>query len=112
MPDILFVERVIQILKKNGRAAIVLPDGDFENPSLEYFRKFLIENVKVEAVVSLPDGTFIPYGTGVKSSILFIKKLDKEELKKEVVATEQHEESDCYFACADASGVRRSRDAS
>ena len=84
VPDILFVEKVIQILKKNGRAAIVLPDGDFENPSLEYFRKFLIENVKMEAVVSLPDGTFIPYGTGVKSSILFIKKLDKEELKKEV----------------------------
>ncbi|MCH5267715.1 MAG: N-6 DNA methylase [Lachnospiraceae bacterium] len=84
VPDILFVEKVIQILGKNGRAAIVLPDGDFENPSLEYFRKFLIENVKIEAVVSLPDGTFIPYGTGVKSSVLFLRKTDKKELAKEI----------------------------
>ena len=74
VPDILFVEKVIRILKPGGRAAIVLPDGDFENPSLSYFRKYLIDNVRIDAVVSLPDGTFIPYGTGVKSSILFFTK--------------------------------------
>ncbi|MBR4027121.1 MAG: N-6 DNA methylase [Lachnospiraceae bacterium] len=74
VPDILFVEKVIKILKDGGRAAIILPDGNFENPSLEYFRKFLVNNVKINAIISLPDGTFIPYGTGVKSSILFISK--------------------------------------
>lgn len=74
VPDILFVEKVIKLLKEGGRAAIVLPDGDFENPSLKYFRQFLLDNVKIDAVVSLPDGTFIPYGTGVKSSILFLTK--------------------------------------
>lgn len=74
VPDILFVEKVIKILKPGGRAAIVLPDGDFENPSLQYFRKYLIDTVRIDAVVSLPDGTFVPYGTGVKSSILFITK--------------------------------------
>lgn len=84
VPDILFVEKVINILKDNGRAAIVLPDGDFENPSLQYFREYLVRNVKIEAVVSLPDGTFIPYGTGVKSSILFIKKLNYDELNNEI----------------------------
>ncbi len=82
VPDILFVEKVIKILKIGGRAAIVLPDGDFENPSLEYVRKFLIENVKIDAVVSLPDGTFIPYGTGVKSSIIFLTKVKKTDLDK------------------------------
>ena len=75
VPDILFTEKVIKILKNGGRAAIVLPDGDFENPTLEYFRRYLVENVRIDAVVSLPDGTFIPYGTGVKSSILFITKM-------------------------------------
>lgn len=80
VPDILFVEKIIKILKENGRAAIVLPDGDFENPSLVQFRKFLVENVKIDAIVSLPDGTFIPYGTGVKSSIIFITKLNKNKL--------------------------------
>lgn len=84
VPDILFVEKVINILKENGRAAIILPDGDFENPSQEYFRRFIVENVKILAIVSLPDGTFIPYGTGVKSSIIFIKKLPKDKLLKEI----------------------------
>lgn len=82
VPDILFVEKVIRILKDNGRGAIILPDGDFENPSQEYFRKFLLNNVKVDAIVSLPDGTFIPYGTGVKSSIIFFSKRSKDEIKQ------------------------------
>lgn len=82
VPDLLFVEKVIKILKDNGRGAIILPDGDFENPSQEYFRKYLFNTVKIDAVVSLPDGTFIPYGTGVKSSIIFFTKIKNEELKK------------------------------
>ena len=82
VPDILFVEKVIRLLKDNGRGAIILPDGDFENPSQEYFRKFLFNNVKVDAIVSLPDGTFIPYGTGVKSSIVFFSKRTKEEIQQ------------------------------
>ena len=80
VPDILFVEKVIKILKDNGRGAIILPDGDFENPSQEYFRKYLVNNVKIDAIISLPDGTFIPYGTGVKSSIIFFSKQNKNDL--------------------------------
>lgn len=74
VPDILFVEKVLNILKEGGRAAIVLPDGNFENPSSQYFRKYLLKNARIDAIVSLPDGTFIPYGTGVKSSIVFFTK--------------------------------------
>lgn len=80
VPDILFIEKIIKKLKINGRAAVILPDGDFENPSLQYVRKFLINQVKIDAIISLPDGTFIPYGTGVKSSILFFTKKDSQEL--------------------------------
>lgn len=86
VPDILFVEKVIKILKDGGRGAVVLPDGDFENPSQEYFRKYLIDHVKIDAVISLPDGTFIPYGTGVKSSIVFFTKMSTDELKKAIDA--------------------------
>ena len=84
VPDILFVEKVFNILKDGGRGAIILPDGDFENPSQEYFRKFLVDNVRIDAIISLPDGTFIPYGTGVKSSIIFFTKIEKERLAKEI----------------------------
>lgn len=80
VPDILFVEKVIKILKENGRGAIVLPDGDFENPSLAYFRRYLVENIKIDAIISLPDGTFIPYGTGVKSSIIFLSKVNRKKI--------------------------------
>ena len=84
IPDILFVEKVIKILKDGGRGAVVLPDGDFENPSQEYFRKYLINHVKIDAVISLPDGTFIPYGAGVKSSIVFFTKLSTDKLKRAI----------------------------
>lgn len=72
--EILFIERCIQLLKKGGRMAIVLPNGNFENPSLEYLRYFIVKNTRILAVINLPQETFIPYGTGVKTSLLFLEK--------------------------------------
>lgn len=83
-PDILFVEKVVSLLKNGGKGAIILPEGNFENPTQEYFRRYLIENTRIDAIVSLPDGTFIPYGTGVKSSIVFFTKIEGDKLKKEL----------------------------
>jgi len=74
VPDILFIEKIINMLKDGGRAAIVLPDGNFENPSSDYIRKYIFNSCKINAIISLPDGSFIPYGTGVKASILFVTK--------------------------------------
>ncbi len=74
VPDILFVEQIICQLKPGGRCAIVLPDGNFENPTTDYLRKYIFKKCKIDAIISLPDGTFVPYGTGVKSSILFLTK--------------------------------------
>ena len=73
-PEILFIERCLQLLKEGGRMAIVLPNGMFENPSLEYLRFFIKQKARVLAVVNLPQETFIPFGTGVKTSILFLQK--------------------------------------
>lgn len=72
--EILFIERCLQLLKEGGRMAIVLPNGHFENPSLEYLRYFIKQHAKILGVVNLPQETFIPYGTGVKTSLLFLKK--------------------------------------
>jgi type I restriction enzyme M protein len=74
-PEILFIERCLQLLKEGGRMAIVLPNGMFENPSLEYLRFFIKQKARVLAVVNLPQETFIPFGTGVKTSILFLQKM-------------------------------------
>ncbi|NCO54881.1 MAG: N-6 DNA methylase [Bacteroidetes bacterium] len=72
--EILFIERCIQLLKEGGRMAIVLPNGNFENPSLEYLRYYIKLKAKILAIVNLPQETFIPFGTGVKTSLLFLEK--------------------------------------
>jgi len=72
--EILFVERCLALLKEGGRMAIILPNGHFENSSLEHLRYYIKQRAKVLAVVNLPQETFIPYGTGVKTSILFLEK--------------------------------------
>ncbi|MBU4189961.1 MAG: N-6 DNA methylase [Candidatus Thermoplasmatota archaeon] len=81
VPDIMFIERCLQLLDNHGRMAIVLPDGDLTNSSLEYIREFIKQKARVLAVVSLPPETFIPHGTGVKASVLFLQKLSEEELE-------------------------------
>ncbi len=72
--EILFIERCLQLLKEGGRMAIVLPNGHFENPSLEYIRFYIKQKAKISAIVNLPPETFIPFGTGVKTSLLFLQK--------------------------------------
>jgi type I restriction enzyme M protein len=78
--EILFIERCLEFLKEGtGKMAIVLPDGILTNSSLQYVRKFLMERVQIEAVVSLPQITFSHFGAGVKSSLVFIRKKRKDE---------------------------------
>lgn len=80
--EILFIERCLQLLKEGGRMAIVLPNGNFENPSLDYLRYYIKQKAKVLAIVNLPQETFIPFGTGVKTSLLFLEK-DSENAEKQ-----------------------------
>ncbi|MDR2904679.1 MAG: N-6 DNA methylase [Helicobacteraceae bacterium] len=80
--EILFIERCLKLLKEGGRMGIVLPNGNFENPSLEYLRFYIKQKSKLLAVIKLPQETFIPYGTGVKTSILFLEK-DTQNIEKE-----------------------------
>jgi type I restriction enzyme M protein len=72
--EVLFLERCINLLDAGGRMAIVLPDGVLNNIMLEYVRDFIREKTEVIAVISLPKGTFQPYGSGVKASVLYLKK--------------------------------------
>ena len=73
-PEILFIERCIQLLKPGGKLGIVLPNGHLENSSLEYLRTYIKANLDILSIILLPQDTFIPYGTGVKTSLLFAQK--------------------------------------
>jgi type I restriction enzyme M protein len=70
--EVLFVDYIINHLKPNGRAGIVVPEGVIFQSGNAYkaLRKNLVEN-GLFAVVSLPGGVFQPY-SGVKTSILLI----------------------------------------
>jgi type I restriction enzyme M protein len=80
--EILFVEKCLSLLKEGGRMAIVLPNGHFENSSLEYLRNYIKQHAQITAVISLPQETFIPYGTGIKTSLLFLEKTSSDKNHK------------------------------
>jgi type I restriction enzyme M protein len=82
VPDILFIERCLQLLKDGGRMAIVLPDGNLNNSSLGYVREFIQQKARILAVVSMPVGTFMHAGVNPKASVLFLQKLNEEKLNK------------------------------
>jgi len=73
-PEILFIEKCMKILRPGGRMAIVLPDGLLQNVSSAYVRSWMRWKSKVLAVVSIPQEAFIPYGTGIKTSLLLLQK--------------------------------------
>ncbi|MCT4616760.1 MAG: N-6 DNA methylase [Candidatus Gracilibacteria bacterium] len=73
-PEVLFIEKSINYLKEGGKMGIVLPNGYFENSTLGYVRNFIKSKGCIIGITQLPNETFIPYGTGVKTSILFFQK--------------------------------------
>lgn len=75
-PQILFIERCVQLLRDGGKLGIVLPEGIFGNPSNRYIWEFLKANGKILGVISLDQIVFLPY-TCNKTSILFYQKLKK-----------------------------------
>ncbi|WP_027255301.1 restriction endonuclease subunit M [Planktothrix agardhii] len=79
--EILFIERVWSYLKpKDGRAAIILPDGILTNSSLQGVRDWMLSHFQILAVVSLPQFAFAYYDAGVKASIVFLRKLGDGEV--------------------------------
>ena len=77
--DVLFIERILKMLRPGGRAAIVLPQGKFNNSSLAFIREWILKKARLLAVVGLHPNTFKPH-TGTKTSVLFIQKYTKQQL--------------------------------
>lgn len=73
--ELLFLALFIRILKPGGRAAVIVPDGVLFGSSTAHkaLRKMLVEDHKLDGVVSLPSGAFKPYA-GVSTAILFFTK--------------------------------------
>lgn len=81
-PEQLFIERCLQLLKPNGRMAIVLPDSILGSPGLGYIRQWLLGEARIIASLDLDSDTFQPH-TGVQTSILILQKKTPEEKVEE-----------------------------
>ena len=74
--EILFLSLFVRSLKTGGRCASIVPDGITNNTNDTAYttiRKELVENQKLEAVISMPSGVFQPYA-GVSTAILIFTK--------------------------------------
>ncbi len=79
-PQVLFIERCLQLLKENGRLGIVLPEGIFGNPSDKYIWEYISSIASVTGIISLSQETFQP-STHTKTSVLFLRKTAKKSKK-------------------------------
>jgi type I restriction enzyme M protein len=73
--ELLFLALFVRLLKPGGRAAVIVPDGVVFGSSNAHktLRKLLVEEQKLDAVISLPSGVFKPYA-GVSTAILLFTK--------------------------------------
>ena len=73
--ELLFLALFLRLLKPGGRAAVIVPDGVLFGSSKAHkeLRRMLVEDQKLEAVISLPGGVFRPYA-GVSCGILIFTK--------------------------------------
>ena len=81
--ELLFLERVIKLVRKGGEIAIIVNDGMLETPSREEFRKKILKNCTIHAIISLTRFAFAPY-TKEKTYVMFMQKkqIDDEEIQK------------------------------
>jgi len=73
--ELLFLALFLRLLKPGGRAAVIVPDGVLFGSSNAHkeLRRLLVEDQKLDAVVSLPSGVFRPYA-GVSTAVLVFTK--------------------------------------
>ena len=73
--ELLFLALFLRLLKPGGRAAVIVPDGVLFGSTNAHkeLRRILVEDQKLDGVVSLPSGVFRPYA-GVSTAILLFTK--------------------------------------
>ena len=73
--ELLFLALFLRLLQTGGRAAVIVPDGVLFGSSKAHkaLRRILVEEQKLDGIVSMPSGVFKPYA-GVSTAILLFTK--------------------------------------
>lgn len=83
-PQVLFLERCMQLLRPGGRLGIVLPESMLGNPSYEFVIKWLLGTARLIGVVTLPEAVFKTSGKGgthTKACVIVAEKMSGKEAK-------------------------------
>lgn len=78
-PQVLFVERCLQMLRGGGRLAIVLPETYFHAPKVRYVLEYMLRGNNIMAIIDLPHNTFRPYCNAKTLLIVLEKKKPQQE---------------------------------
>lgn len=79
-PQVLFVERIVSLLRPGGRAGVVLPESVISSSKHAYVVDFLLQYAEVTSVVGMPESLFKTSGKGgthTKTCLLTLRKKDK-----------------------------------
>jgi type I restriction enzyme M protein len=73
--ELLFVNRIVNLLRVGGRASVIVPDGVLFGSSKAHqsLRKILIDQCELQGVVSMPSGVFRPYAGVSTAAVTFVK---------------------------------------
>ena len=63
-PQVLFLERCLQLVRPGGRVGMVVPESLLSGGGYSYARQFLLNRVRIEAVVGMPESLFKTSGKG------------------------------------------------
>ncbi|MFN2400156.1 MAG: N-6 DNA methylase [Gemmatimonadaceae bacterium] len=73
--ELLFVNRMMNLLKIGGRAGVIVPDGVLFGSSNAHrdLRKMLVEECELQGIVKMPAGVFKPYAGVSTAALIFVK---------------------------------------
>lgn len=78
-PQVLFIERCLNLLKPGGHLGIVAPESMFCNPSHKYIMNYVESKAQIEAIISMPEELFQPH-THAKTCVVLMRKLNDGEV--------------------------------
>ena len=88
VPQILFIERSLQLLKDGGRMAIILPETFFHAPKIRYVLEYMLKGNNLTWAIDLPHNTFRPHNNA-KCIAIIIEKNRPQQDKINMAVIEQ-----------------------
>jgi type I restriction enzyme M protein len=72
--NVMFIERYYDLLKNGGKLLTIIDESVLNTDSNAPYREYIRKHFIIKAIISLPKNTFVKADTGVKTSILYLKK--------------------------------------